>query len=85
MLLSAMVAVVRLIAGTTMVGSHAVGRKQCLDMYCNRLQTLRYISRCARVFLPVYVLQLNAYLGLAVAAYYLGTTPNLVVWGIATL
>ena len=79
MLLSAMVAVVQLIAGTTMVRSHAVGRKQCLDMYCNGLQTLRYISRCARVFLPVYMLQLNVYLGLAVAAYYLRATLNLVV------
>ena len=79
MLLSAIVAVVQLIAGIIIVRSHAVGRKQCLDIYCNRLQTLRYISRCARVFLPVYMLQLNAYLGLAVAAYYLGTTLNLVV------
>ena len=79
MLLSAIVAVVQLIAGTIIVGLHAVGRKQCLDMYCNGLQTLRYILRCARVFLPVYVLQLNAYLGLAVAAYYLGTTLNLVI------
>ena len=79
MLLSAIVAVVQLIAGIIMVGLHAIGRKQCLDIYYNRLQTLRYILRYARVFLPVYVLQLNAYLGLAVAAYYLGTTLNLVV------
>ena len=31
-----------------------------------------------RVFLPVYVMQLIAYLALAVAGRYLGTTLNLV-------
>jgi len=34
------------------------------------------MSRCGRVFLPVYVMQLVAFLALAVAARYLGTTPN---------